>query len=260
MNTAKSSKIGTLASCLMGALALSGCTSNTKLDDGSYRSIGQQAPKQIQNYAAEEANNRAQTAYGEKAPEALSSQVPLPDFPGQMEQKAPKRSGKQSTSEHLARFGPSTIIDKIVKTAQIHCQPATFHISTAEHSFWGKGKGKLTQCSYRFPEHCGAHVFSILDYEKKSILIYQPPENSHYIIDTLAGTPKSKFGLWDQDDHLGSNSTNAGYFFQNDFNNNYGREQFNPSNLGWIIKASHKDEEIFGKLYHQALLDTANCF
>lgn len=260
MKSLSQQKLNPIVAGISGALLLAGCSSNTKLDDGSYRSIGNGVPKQVQNYAVTEANSQAQSAYGEKAPEALATNVPLPDFPGQMAKNQSRQTGKKPNNAHLARFGHPSVIDKIVKTAKIHCQPHTYRVNTSENSFWGKGKGLLTQCTYRFPKHCGAHIFSLLEYEKKSILIYQPPENTHYVIDTLKGTPKSKLGLWDQDDHLGSNNTNAGYFFQNDYNQNYGREQFNPSNLGWIIKASHKDEEIFGRLYHQAVQESTTCF
>lgn len=247
-------------SCVSLVLLIGACSSNTTLDDGSYRSIGNRAPKQIQNYAAQEGQKQAESAYADNAPEALSSQIALPDFPGQMEENPSKPAASANQPSHRARYGQAPIIDKIVKTAEIHCQQQQYPINTTENSFWGKSKGLLTQCAYRFPEHCGGHLFSILSYESKSILVFQPPEQTHYVIDTLSGTPKSKAGLWDQDDHLGTSNTNAGYLFQSDYNQNVGREQFNPSSLGWIIKASHQDQRLFGKLYHQAIEETRSCF
>lgn len=236
---------------LVGAIALAGCTSNTKLDDGSYRSIGQQAPKQVQKYAEEE--------YANQAGKVDTGSIPVPDFPGETT-RITASNRPASTGTHLVRYGHPNVIDKIVRTARIHCQPQAYQINTTENSFWGREKGTLKQCTYRFPKHCGSHQFSILTYGKKTVLIYQPADQSHYVIDTLQGTPKSQLGLWDQDDHLGSSTTNANYLFQNDYNANYQQQNFNPASLGWIIKASHKDEEDFGKLYHRAVEDITACF
>lgn len=239
------------ASVILATSLTCGCSTNTKMDDGSYRSIGQQAPKQVQNYVDEELDNRASAAN--------SSGVPVPDFPGETTELNFESKQPDKTGTHLVRYGHPGIIDKVVKTARIHCQPLAYQINTTRNSFWGKEKGTLQQCTYRFPKHCGAHQFSILSYAKKTILLYQPREQNHYVIDTLQGTPKSQLGLWDQDDHLGSSTSNANYLFQNDYNANY-QQQFNPINLGWIIKASHQDEAEFGKLYHQALKDVTGCF
>ncbi len=237
---------------IVSLMTLAGCTSNTKIDDGSYRSIGQQTPKQVQKYAEEE--------FGNQASQLDTGGISVPDFPGETTRITGTTNRPATTGTHMVRYGHPGIIDKIVKTARIHCQPLAYKINTAENSFWGKEKGTLQQCSYRFPKHCGSHQFSILNYGKKSVLIYQPPEQNHYIIDTLQGTPKSQLGLWDQDDHIGSSTTNANYLFQNDYNANYQAQNFNPVSLGWIIKASHKDEEEYGKLYHRAIEDITACF
>ncbi|HAG95856.1 MAG: hypothetical protein CMK83_06115 [Pseudomonadales bacterium] len=238
-------------SALVIGCSLAGCSTNTKMDDAAYRSIGQQAPKQVQNYVDDQLQSQ-----GAKVD---TSSVPVPDFPGETTQLNYESRQPAATGSHLVRYGHPKIIDKVVKTARIHCQPLAFQINTTGNSFWGKEKGTLQQCTYRFPQHCGAHQFSILSYGKKTILIYQPPEQNHYVIDTLQGTPKSQLGLWDQDDHLGSSTTNANYLFQSDYNANY-QQPFNPVNLGWIIKASHQDEAEFGKLYHRALEEITGCF
>lgn len=239
---------------LTSVLMLAGCASNTKLDDGSYRSIGQQAPKQVQKFVNEELDSRASGIDSGGIP------VPVPDFPGETTQLAREMDQTQNISTHLVRYGHPGIIDKIVRTARIHCQPLAYQIHTGENSFWGKDKGTLQQCTYQFPKYCGSHQFSIVSYNQKTILIYQPPNQSHYVIDTLTGTPKSQPGLWDQDDHLGSSTTNASYLFQSDYNANYQRQPINPVNLGWIIRASHQDEEEFGKLYHRAVEEITGCF
>lgn len=241
----------TLLSCA-GALVLSGCVSNTKIDDGAYRSIGQQAPRQVQKYAEEELADRTSAID--------SGGIPVPDFPGETTRLSADTNRPINTGTHLVRYGHPGIIDKIVKTARIHCQPLAYQINTTENSFWGKEKGTLVQCSYRFPKHCGAHQFSVLSYGRKTVLIYQPPQQTHYIIDTLQGTPKSQPGLWDIDDHIGSSTTNANYLFHNDYNSNHQQQGFNPTSLGWIIKASHKDEEEFGKQYHRAIEEITACF
>ena len=239
---------------LASVALLTACGTNTKIDDGSYRAIGQQAPKQVQKYATDELESRTSSMDSGGIP------VPVPDFPGETTQLSRQSGPSNALGSHMVRYGHPGIIDKIVRTARIHCQPLAYQINTSENSFWGKDKGTLQQCTYQFPKHCGGHQFSIVTYNKKTILIYQPPNQSHYVIDTLAGTPKSQLGLWDLDDHLGSSTTNANYLFQNDYNANYQQQTINPVNLGWIIKASHKDEEEFGKLYHRAVEEITGCF
>jgi hypothetical protein len=201
---------------IFSAIALCGC--NTFFDDSAYRSIGQQAPKQIEKYTADTQKHQASDVHS-----------------------------KETINTHLVRYGNSGLIDKIVKTTRIHCQPLTHSINA-------------TQCSYRFPHHCGSHRFSLLRFAKKEALIYQPNDQERYIIDVLSGTPKAQAGLWDQDDHIGSNASNAGFFFQNDYNAKPVSSAFNPVDSAWIIKASHKDEEEFGKLYHRAIDDIRACF
>ena len=244
-------------------LLLTACASNTKLDDGSYRSIGQKAPQQVQNYAAdqinEQAGNRSELV-AQSGLEVSGDDIPLPDFPGATAQAQVKSDGRSIGSSQVVRFGQPRIIDKIVKIARIHCQPVQYRISTNDNSFWGKGSGVLSQCTYRFPQFCGAHTFSILDYGDKEVLVYKPRDSTHYVMDTLKGTPKSQYGLWDQDDHIGTSTTNAGYFFEGDYNRPYQQDQFNPANLGWIIKASYQDEEQYGQLYHKAINEITQCF
>jgi len=249
---------GTLVSSMIGSLLgsvvllSSGCSTNTRLDDASYRAIGEPTPQQRQSYAE-------QTRARESA-RIDNSAVSVPDFPGQTASLKGNPQDKGNTGSHVVRFGYPDVIDKIVKTARIHCQPRAYQMATADNSFWGKEKGVLQQCTYRFPDFCGGHQFSILNFAGKTILIYQPPKQSYYIIDTLQGTPKSQAGLWDQDDHLGSSTTNASYLFQSDYNTTYPAANGNPASLGWIIKASRKDEEEFGKLYHQAIEQITACF
>lgn len=246
-------------SCLVLVAAsalLTACASNTKIDDASYRTIGQKAPRHVQNHAADEVSKSLRDRSRQAAEEA-----PLPDFPGATTQ-ARLQGNTQRTTDHrqVVRYGHPRIIDKIVRTARIHCQPFQYKITTQRNSFWGDGDGVLTQCSYRFPAACGAHGFSVLQYGKKEVLVYRPQDGSHYVIDTLQGTPRSKSGLWDQDDHIGTSTTNAGYFFEGNYNQPSQQDQFNPASLGWIIKASHQDEEKYGQLYHKAVSDIVQCF
>lgn len=242
------------------------CTTNTKIDDGSYRSIGQKAPKQTQNYAAkiaaETARKKPTIKVGKHLEPAInnrpSSHQPIARL-GDSTGNVPSDQSSQ-----IVRFGHPRLVNAIVQTAQIHCRRVRHQIDASKPNFWGKGAKALDQCTYRFPDHCGGHEFSILSHNNKSILVYQPPKSPHYIMDTLSGTPKSKLGLWDMDDHLGSHSTNAGYIFQEDYNqgqNNQGQNpSFNPSSLGWIISASHQDQKIYGSLYQKALTDSSGCF
>jgi len=245
------------------ALLLAACSTNTKIDDGSYRSIGQNAPQQAQNYAADQINEQAGSRselVAQSGFEVAPEDIPVPDFPGATAQAQRQANGRNIGNSQIVRYGHPRIIDKIVKIARIHCQPVQFRISTNDNSFWGNGNGVLSQCTYRFPAFCGAHTFSILDYGSKEVLVYKPKDGTHYVIDTLKGTPKSQFGLWDQDDHIGTSTTNAGYFFEGDYNRPQQQDQFNPANLGWIIKASYKDEEQYGQLYHKAITEITQCF
>lgn len=235
-------KPANLTMCLGLALFFAGCSTNNRLDDTNYRAIG---------------NPSLKPAYTTSTRQPAAETTKQQDYPGQMSHKPSKQPKKD---KHPSRFGSAETISKIIKTAEIHCHKQRYPIQTNSDSFWGPGKGGLTQCSYRFPQHCGGHLFSILDYASRSILIYRPPKQNHYIIDSVKGTPKSQPGLWDQDDHLGSNRTNAGYFFQSDYNHAPNLESFNPSGLGWIIKASHQNEREFGALYEQALQETSACF
>ena len=248
----------------VAAALVAGCASNTRLDDGAYRPIGQQAPRQMQNYASDTLNGKLDeqsAALPDGSVQVQGQDVPVPDFPGAIDQarRAQGQSGGPR-SNRIVRYGHPRIIDQIVKTTRIHCQPVQYRISTRENSFWGNGKGILTQCTYQFPKFCGGHQFSILDYGGKEVLVYKPKDSPNYVIDTLKGTPKSQPGLWDQDDHLGTSTTNAGYFFDNNYNQPAQQEQFNPASLGWIINASYPEEESYGKLYHQAVTDITQCF
>ncbi|MEE2730528.1 MAG: hypothetical protein VYA55_06865 [Pseudomonadota bacterium] len=254
MKATSSVYCGTFFCTLASACLLTACGTNTKMDDGSYRSIGHQPPKQVQKYVDEEFESRTGNLNTGNVP------APVPDFPGETTRLSRQGGTTNHLGNHMVRYGHPGLINKIVKTAQIHCQPLAYQINTSENSFWGKDKGTLQQCTYQFPKHCGSHQFSIVAYNNKTILIYQPPNQSHYVIDTLSGTPKSQAGLWDQDDHLGSSTTNANYLFQNDYNANYQQQAINPVNLGWIIKASHKDEEEFGQRYHRAVEEITGCF
>lgn len=253
-----------LVTAVAASSLLAACATNTKMDDGSYRSIGQQAPKQVQNYAADQINAQAgnqSDLYAQSGYQVAADDVPLPDFPGATAQASIKGSPNRAVgNSQIVRYGHPRIIDKIVKIARIHCQPVQYKIATNANSFWGDGSGVLTQCSYRFPAFCGAHTFSILNYGAKEVLVYKPKDGTHYVIDTLKGTPKSQLGLWDQDDHIGTSTTNAGYFFEGDYNRPYQQDQFNPANLGWIIKASYQDEEQYGQLYHKAISEITQCF
>ena len=169
-------------------------------------------------------------------------------------------SEKHQQPEHLVRYGHPGIINKVVKTARIHCQPIITRIETEEHSYWGAHRGQLTQCTYRFPAHCGAHQFAVIDYADKRALAYLEHNSSNYVIDMLSGTPAAKPGLWDKDDRIGSKANNMGYMLENNYNTNYQMKEETPLHLGWVIQASYDDEAAHGKHYHQALTDIIECF
>lgn len=269
---------------LMGLLSLPACSSNTKVDDGSYRSIGQQQPRQRQNHNARQTLGTGLEVGSEVGASRIKQDDQIyvdaagvavdhmPEY-SPASPYTPNASGSSSSSnhsnshrnnQHLYRYGHPHSIEKIVQTARIHCHEVRYPINDKSGRFWGSNKGSVSQCQYQFPQHCGAHRFTVLSSGEKAILIYQPPEESHYVLDTLQGTPKSQQGLWDQDDHLGTYRDNSGYLFNDDYNYNYPDEErpapADPVALGWIIKASLKTEEEYGKLYHKAVKDSTGCF
>lgn len=225
---------------LTSALALPyihGCATNTVFDDDAYRSVGGSAPR--------------------RAPvtEALTETEQSPGWTKRL------ANGQAETNAgHVVRYGHPGIIEKIVKTAQIHCQPFRSQIKTDARSYWGESTGQLTQCQYQFPKHCGAHRFAVIDYDDKRALAYLEHDSSYYVIDLIAGTPAAKPGLWDTDDRIGSKANNMGYMLENNYNTNYQMREQAPLHLGWIIQASFDDETEHGKLYHQAVEDIVQCF
>lgn len=224
---------------------LAGCSSNTVFDDNAYRSIGGSAPRPAPISAP------LSSAAEEYAPENSGS------FVSGMAQSS---ATSNAPAGHLVRYGHPGIIDKIVKTARIHCQPFTTKIETDKHSYWGESQGYLKQCTYQFPAHCGAHTFAVIEYANKLALAYLEKDSTYYVIDLLKGTPAAKPGLWDKDDRIGSKANNMGYMLENNYNTNFQMREQAPLHLGWIIKASYDDETAHGKLYHQAITDIVQCF
>ncbi len=221
---------------MLAGSCLAGCATNTVLDDDSYRSIGGSAPR------------------GKPVTEKLSEVDESPSWLSQTKQ------GASDAPDHVVRYGHAGLIEKIVRTAQIHCQPFRTRISTDERSYWGKSDGVLTQCTYQFPAHCGAHRFAVIEYDDKRALAYLEKDSPNYVIDLLAGTPAAKPGLWDKDDRIGSKANNMGYVLEDNYNRNYQMQEEAPLHLGWIIQASYDDESEHGKRYHQAVKEIKACF
>jgi len=238
--------------------AISGCSSNTIVDDGQYRSIGNGSPRNPHPSTSTSEGLGADPQFAFDPEKGFSATtdfsyeggIPKGSFPG---------SGPASAG-HVQRYGNAAVIKKIAQIAQIHCKPLSFNIKTKKQSFWGKKSGTLNQCSYQFPEFCGGHKFSLLSYADKEVLIYDQENSPYYIIDTLKGTNASKAGLWDKDDKLGSKASNMSYMFEANYDSGYQQTQNTPLNLGWVIKASYHDEKQHGASYHKAVQDTVQCF
>ena len=243
--------------CTALATNMIGCGTNTTLDDGAYRTIGNSEPRNPHKEAPDMASMDPSASFDPK--EGFSADAGL-SFENTLSGNMFKSGSPTKKSGHVVRYGHDGVIEKIVKIANIHCQPQQFKIRTDKQSFWGEKSGVLTQCTYQFPEFCGAHVFSLLSYDHKEVMIYSEPESPYYVIDTLEGTHASKPGLWDKDDHLGSRASNMGYLFDNNYSQNLQAQQNAPFNLGWTIKASHHDEAIHGKHYHRAVEEVTACF
>lgn len=233
---------------LATSITLAGCSSNTVFDDGSYRSIGSNAPARKSSIIDKLSESTGYSA--EVGNQSISSE--------ELIQQANKE--RYQAPSHMVRYGHPGIIDKIVKTAKIHCREITTKIQTDEHSFWGEHSGHLSQCTYQFPEHCGAHKFAVINYADKTAFAYLEANSPYYVIDLLEGTPAAKPGLWDKDDRIGSKVNNMGYMLESDYNTNYQVREETPLHLGWVIQASFDDEATLGKRYHQAITDVVQCF
>ena len=219
-----------------------GCSTNTVFDDDAYRSVGGSASTSAPVIAALE-DHGYQVEDGKLVNAASNSTHP-----------------HQAETGHVIRYGHPGIIDKIVKTARIHCQPFRSKLKTSKNNYWGEQDGYIEQCAYQLPKHCGGHTFAIIEYADKVALAFIEKGSSNYVIDLLAGTPAAKAGLWDKDDRIGSTTNNMGYMLNNNYNTNYQVQTQTPLHLGWIIQASYDDEATHGKLYNQAVTDILSCF
>ncbi len=246
--------VSVLVSASLGGV--SGCSSNTIVDDGQYRSIGSGSPRNPHPSTPEGLGADPQFAFD---PEKGFSATTDFSYEGGIPKGSFSGSGPASAG-HVQRYGNAGVIKKIAQIAQIHCKPLSFNINTKKQSFWGKRSGTLHQCSYQFPDFCGGHKFSVLSYADKEVLIYDQENSPYYIIDTLKGTNASKPGLWDKDDKLGSKASNMSYMFEANYDSGYQQTQNAPLNLGWVIKASYHDESQHGASYHKAVQDTVQCF
>lgn len=238
-----------VAGLLFTTVVLTGCSSNTVFDDNAYRAVGGSAPRrEPQSMVIAKGQNEA--AWTQKAETSLST----------------RQSDSQNPRQHLVRYGHPNIIKKIIQTARIHCQPFATKIQTNNKSYWGENQGRLQQCTYRFPKHCGNHQFAVIDYADKLVLTYREADSNHYIIDLISGTPAAKPGLWDSDDRISSTTNNMGYVLLDNYNTNFQSgaaatlHSAHIGNLGWIIQASYDDEAAHGKRYHQAVEDIVACF
>lgn len=235
--------------------SLSGCSVNTTFDDNAYRSLGSSAPRNPTKAATGGISGGLNDSL--TADQDGINFSATPEYSGQL-----VNDGITSGSgpSHVVRYGHGGLIEKIAKTAEIHCQQQRFQIKTHKQSFWGEESGTLSQCAYQFPKHCGGHSFAVLEYADKRVLLYFEPDSQNYIIDSLKGNSISKPGLWDKDDHLGTKTSNMGYLFETDYNQNYQLQENAPINFGWIIKASFNDEKEHGENYHRAIEKTSLCF
>ena len=244
------------------SLLITGCSSNTVVDDSSYRTIGGGNPRNPHPSAPEglsadpEFSMDAEQGFSANTDFSYEGGIPKGSFPG----SGSGSGAGHAKGGHVKRYGNAGIIEKIAKIAQIHCKPLSFTIKTTKQSFWGEQSGTLSQCTYQFPEFCGSHRYLVLSYAKKKVLIYNQSDSPYYIIDTLEGTNASQPGLWDKDDKLGSKASNMSYMFNENYNPQYQQGAETPLNLGWVIKASHHDEVQHGSHYHQAIEETATCF
>ncbi|MCG8312683.1 MAG: hypothetical protein MI976_05655 [Pseudomonadales bacterium] len=221
-----------------------GCSSNTVWDDGSYRTIGHSNPR--------------------PKPSTVSLNTAADDGDIQLSPSITVSNGAikpPHNPNHLVRYGHPKIIQKIIKTAQIHCQVVHKKVRSTADGYWGQYSGIFKQCVYRFPDHCGGHQFAVLDFNNKKALVYLQENDQRYVIDLIQGTPDARAGLWDMDDRIGTRNTNLGYVFESQYNLQSTENKRDPAlMLGWVIQASASDETSYGRSYHHAIQEVLDCF
>ena len=126
------------ATCLLIGLAMSGCGTNTRMDDTDYRAIGQPTPRPTSPYPATATAEQAAT-HLTPAPSSAASQPAPPAHAADIANAARQTVGagsiaSTSAQQEVVRYGNSQVIDKIARIMQIHCQPLKYRISTDDSS------------------------------------------------------------------------------------------------------------------------------
>jgi len=110
----------------------------------------------------------------------------------------------------------------------------------------------MTLCEYQFPEQCGAHKFSLIKNKHSKLLMFHDKVFQRNVIDTLMGTPKSRPGLWDNDDYVSSKLLTVNQLISN--------KKMDANNLGWIMNVSDNEKSQLGRSYLAATREASKCF
>lgn len=220
-----------------------GCSSNTIWSDSSYRMVGNGNSMANQRTIPLDSITKNSSPEFNHSTGSITSPLSSNDNP-----------------KHLVRYGDPKLIQKIIKTAKIHCNPIIKKIRTNSDGYWNINSSVFKQCSYRFPKNCGGHLFAILEFENKQALTYLHENDPQYVIDLIQGTPHARAGLWDMEDRIGTQNTNLGYIFEGKIELASSTPEMAPLLLGWAIQASIRDEEDYGSQYHNAIQEIKECF
>lgn len=241
---------------------LTACSLNTKFDDDEYRPVGASTPINSQTHTLSKTHQPAAEQESEAHAESVATRYIQPDTENitEIETKKSISSDKENIITRTinnvfnSRYGDSDVIIKISKTVHIHCdQPK---IKPLENNKPSKNKTldsyQMTVCEYQFPEHCGAHIFSLITNKNKQLLMFHDNSYQRNIIDTISADKLSAPGLWDKDDFVSSELFTVNQLITN--------KPIDANDLGWIMTVSDNEKSQLGRSYLAAINETSKCF
>ena len=231
----------------LSLFSLHACSLNTKFDDDEYRPVGASTPINSKTHTLSETHRLTTEPEAEKQAESVPTRYTQPGIENSSEKEI---TGKITNDEDNIvtrtitnvfnpRYGDSNLIIKISKTIHIHCDQA-------------KNKSQMTVCEYQFPEHCGAHVFSLISNKNKQLLMFHDNSYQRNTIDTLSGNKLSAPGLWDKDDYVSSDLLTVSQLINN--------KTIDANDLGWIMTVSDNEKSQLGRSYLAAINEASKCF
>lgn len=261
---------------------LQACSLNTKFDDDEYRPVGASTPLNSETHTVSETkkvtivkttdsdietgstryiqpnSTSAQNSIQKKKPVTYKATPNTIHKSGQINKTSTDNQQSSSQNSDIitqtinnvfnSRYGDSELIITISKTVKIHCDVSSDNPKDKQSSDYSK----MSVCEYQFPEHCGAHQFSLISNNKKQHLMFHDRSYQRNVIDAISGTKESKPGLWDKNDYVSSELLTVKQLINNKSNDN--------GSLGWIISVSDNEKSQLGRSYSVAIKEVSKCF